>query len=116
MEPGQHRHRVRVVEQQRPRAELLHVLAELEVLLRGPQVAQALVHGDQIALRVSLADQVPDAGIEVKRAHEVGGVMHSYTGGAELVAVYRDLGFAFSFAGPVTYPNARRPIECPSLR
>jgi TatD DNase family protein len=37
--------------------------------------------------------------------------MHSYSGGAELVPVYRDLGFAFSFAGPVTYDNARRPVE-----
>ncbi len=45
-----------------------------------------------------------------ERAGEVGGVMHSYSGGASLVPVYRDLGFAFSFAGPVTYPNARRPI------
>jgi TatD DNase family protein len=25
--------------------------------------------------------------------------------------VYAELGLAFSFAGPVTYPNARRPIE-----
>jgi len=28
-----------------------------------------------------------------------------------LVPIYRDLGFAFSFAGPVTYPNARKPLE-----
>jgi TatD DNase family protein len=46
-----------------------------------------------------------------ERAHEVGGVMHSYSGGADLVPIYRDLGFAFSFAGPVTYPNARKPLE-----
>ncbi|HEY6037335.1 MAG TPA: TatD family hydrolase [Kofleriaceae bacterium] len=46
-----------------------------------------------------------------ERAHEVCGVMHSYSGGAELVPIYRDLGFAFSFAGPVTYDNARRPLE-----
>jgi TatD DNase family protein len=46
-----------------------------------------------------------------ERAHEVGGVLHSYSGGAELVGVYAALGFAFSFAGPITYPNARRPIE-----
>ena len=38
-------------------------------------------------------------------------MLHSYSGGAALVPVYRDLGFAFSFAGPVTYPNARRPLE-----
>src|SRR6185312_7924285 len=46
-----------------------------------------------------------------ERAADVGGVMHSYSGGVDLVGVYRDLGFAFSFAGPVTYANARRPIE-----
>ena len=44
-------------------------------------------------------------------ARDVGGVLHSYSGGAELVGVYRDLGMAFSFAGPVTYANARRPVE-----
>jgi TatD DNase family protein len=36
--------------------------------------------------------------------------MHSYSGGADLVPIYRDLGFAFSFAGPVTYPGSRRPV------
>ena len=44
-------------------------------------------------------------------AREIGGVLHSYSGGAELVGVYRELGMAFSFAGPVTYTNARRPLE-----
>ena len=59
--------------------------------------------------------------IHVLRAHDaaprilrdegpVTGVLHSYSGGAALVPVYRDLGLAFSFAGPVTYANARRPI------
>src|SRR5512140_2388009 len=59
--------------------------------------------------------------IHVLRAHDaaprilreegpVTGVLHSYSGGADLVAVYRDLGLAFSLAGPVTYPNARRPV------
>jgi TatD DNase family protein len=45
-----------------------------------------------------------------ERAGDVGGVLHSYSGGPELVARYADLGFAFSFAGPVTYANARRPV------
>jgi TatD DNase family protein len=40
-----------------------------------------------------------------------GGVLHSYSGGADLVSVYRDLGMTFSFAGPISYPNARRPVE-----
>jgi len=59
--------------------------------------------------------------IHVLRAHDaaprilreegpVTGVLHSYSGGADLVPIYRDLGLAFSFAGPVTYANARRPL------
>jgi TatD DNase family protein len=59
--------------------------------------------------------------VHVLRAHDVaprllaeeraaGGILHSYSGGAELVPVYRDLGFAFSFAGPVTYRKSRRPV------
>jgi TatD DNase family protein len=43
-------------------------------------------------------------------AAAVGGILHSYSGPAELVPAYRDLGFAFSFAGPVTYANARKPV------
>lgn len=45
-----------------------------------------------------------------ERAAEIGGVMHSYSGPAEMVPIYRDLGFAFSFAGAVTRANARRPL------
>jgi TatD DNase family protein len=48
--------------------------------------------------------------LKEERAHEVGGVMHSYSGGEHLVPVYRALGMCFSFAGPVTYPNARKPV------
>ena len=59
--------------------------------------------------------------IHVLRAHDaaprilreegpVRGVLHSYSGGFDLVPIYADLGLAFSFAGPVTYRNARRPI------
>jgi TatD DNase family protein len=59
--------------------------------------------------------------IHVLRAHDTAprlvreagarGVLHSYSGGADLVPVYADLGLCFSLAGPVTYDNARRPLE-----
>ncbi len=39
-----------------------------------------------------------------------GGVLHSYSGSAEQVAPYARLGLHFSFAGPVTWPTARRPL------
>ena len=47
-----------------------------------------------------------------ERAHEVGGVHAQLLGRRRRSCrVYRDLGMAFSFAGPITYPNARKPIE-----
>lgn len=49
--------------------------------------------------------------LRAERAGDVGGVLHSYSGGAALVPVYAALGLAFSFAGPIAYANARRPIE-----
>lgn len=44
-------------------------------------------------------------------ADGVTGVMHSYSGGVDLLPVYLRLGLSISFAGPVTYPGARRPVE-----
>ncbi|HTL33812.1 MAG TPA: TatD family hydrolase [Kofleriaceae bacterium] len=64
-----------------------------------------------LVVHVLRAHDVAPRILREENASDVGGVMHSYSGGAALVPVYRDLGFAFSFAGPVTYPNARRPVE-----
>lgn len=38
-----------------------------------------------------------------------GGVMHCYSGSAEMVAAYVRLGFYISFAGPITFRNAKKP-------
>jgi TatD DNase family protein len=40
-----------------------------------------------------------------------GGVLHSYSGPAEMVPDYAALGLSFSFAANVTRDNARRPLE-----
>lgn len=50
------------------------------------------------AMRILKSDGVP----------RCGGVVHSYSGSAELVADYLQLGLSISFAGAVTYPSARR--------
>ncbi len=42
---------------------------------------------------------------------EAGLVMHSYSGGAELARFYIKKGCHFSFAGPVTYAQARKPLD-----
>ena len=64
-----------------------------------------------LLVHVLRAHDVAPRILREEKAQEVGGVMHSYSGGAALVPIYRDLGMAFSFAGPVTYPNARKPLE-----
>lgn len=64
-----------------------------------------------LVIHVLRAHDVAPRILREERAGEVGGVLHSYSGGDQLVGVYRDLGMCFSFAGPVTYPNARKPIE-----
>lgn len=38
-----------------------------------------------------------------------GGVMHCYSGSAEMVADFVRLGFYISFAGPITFRNAKKP-------
>lgn len=38
------------------------------------------------------------------------GMLHSYSGPAELVPAYAELGLHFSLAGPITYPKARKPV------
>jgi TatD DNase family protein len=81
-----------------------------EQLLRTHvRVARAL--GKPLVVHVLRAHDVACRIRRDERAGDVGGVLHSYSGGAALVPAYRSLGFRFSFAGPVTYPNARRPLE-----
>jgi TatD DNase family protein len=85
----------------------------------APELQEQLLRAQ---LRAARALRLP-AIIHVLRAHdrapkilreervaEHGGVLHSYSGSADLVPIYRDLGLCFSFAGPVTYPGARRPL------
>lgn len=42
---------------------------------------------------------------------ERGLLMHSYSGSADLTPFYVRAGCHFSFAGPVTFPEARRPLD-----
>jgi TatD DNase family protein len=84
---------------------------ELQDALFRVQIRAARIARLPLVVHVLRAHDVAPQILREESAHEVGGVLHSYSGGAELVATYARLGFAFSFAGPVTYPNARKPIE-----
>jgi len=51
--------------------------------------------------------------LEIVKAHppRCGGVFHCYSGSWEMAKVLLNLGFYLSFAGPVTYKNARHTVE-----
>ncbi|MBR8661881.1 TatD family hydrolase [Bacillus paralicheniformis] len=44
-------------------------------------------------------------------AEEVGGIMHCYTGSAEIAQECINMNFYLSFGGPVTFKNAKKPKE-----
>ncbi len=81
-----------------------------EELLRA-HIRAARATKRPLVLHVLRAHDAAPRILREERADEVGGVMHSYSGGAHLVPVYRALNLCFSFAGPVTYANARKPVE-----
>ena len=85
-------------------------LARQEAILRA-HVRAARAVKRPLVIHILRAHDLAPRVLREERVHEVGGVLHSYSGGAELVPIYADLGLEFSFAGPITYPNARRPIE-----
>ncbi|MDR3600096.1 MAG: TatD family hydrolase [Desulfosporosinus sp.] len=51
--------------------------------------------------------------LEIIKAHppKYGGVFHCYSGSWEMAKIVLNLGFYLSFAGPVTYKNARHTVE-----
>jgi TatD DNase family protein len=49
--------------------------------------------------------------LKEERAWETGGVMHCFSGSREMAKECMDMNFLISFAGPVTFDNARRAKE-----
>jgi TatD DNase family protein len=84
---------------------------ELQEQLLRAHIRAARAVNRPLVIHVLRAHDAAPRILREERAGDVGGVMHSYSGGADLVPVYRDLGMSFSFAGPVAYPNARKPVE-----
>jgi TatD DNase family protein len=87
----------------------------------SPRERQRAVFREQIALarelRLPIVVHTREAWDDTlailgeERAAEVGGVFHCFSGGPEEARRCLDLGFQLSFAGPVTFKNARRVAE-----
>ena len=85
-------------------------LAAQERILRA-HVRAARVVRKPLVIHVLRAHDLAPRVLREERADECGGVLHSYSGGVDLVPVYAAMDLYFSLAGPVTYANARRPVE-----
>jgi TatD DNase family protein len=49
--------------------------------------------------------------LKAEGAHEVGGIMHCFSGSAETAMECLDMNFYISLGGPVTFKNAKKPKE-----
>ena len=92
----------------------------LDRLLDVPMASQEKAFREQLAVA---AEQQKPVLIHCRRAWaevltvlrrekwQTGGILHAFGGSLALARQGVDLGFAISFGGPLTYPNARRRIE-----
>ncbi len=87
----------------------------------SPRSVQDRVFRSQIAIakRVALPIVIHDreahgdivAVLGEEQAGEVGGVMHCFSGSAEMAAECLLMNFYISFGGPITFKNAKKPVE-----
>lgn len=87
----------------------------------SPKEVQMRVFREQIALAKRVNKPIiihnRDAHQDVvtilreEKAQEVGGVMHCFSGSAEIAQACLELGFYISFGGPLTFKNAKKPKE-----
>ena len=87
----------------------------------SPRSVQDRVFRSQIAIakRVALPIVIHDreahgdivAVLGEEQAGEVGGVMHCFSGSAEMAAQCLRMNFYISFGGPITFKNAKKPVE-----
>ena len=89
--------------------------APMERQVRVFRAHLALARKHQLPLSVHCLRAHPALLEVLKEERPVPGLLlHSYSGGAALVKEYAALGCHFSFAGPVTWERARKPLEAAS--
>lgn len=81
--------------------------AQVELLRAHVRVARALRL--PVIIHVLRAHHLAPRVLREEKVWECGGVMHSYSGGEDLLPTYLELGLHISLAGPVTYERAHKP-------
>jgi TatD DNase family protein len=83
---------------------------ERQVAVLEGHLALADKHGLPALVHCLKAHPALQAVLERRAIPEAGLLLHSYSGGPELVKFYASKGCHFSLAGPVTYAGARKPL------
>lgn len=84
---------------------------ERQVRVLEAHARLARKHGLPILLHCQRAHPALEEWLARTQLPEAGVVLHSYSGGPARVAAYVARGCHLSFAGPVSWPEARKPIE-----
>ena len=84
---------------------------ERQVAVLRRHLALARKHGLPVLMHCHRAHPALIALLKEEPLPEAGVLMHSYSGGVELARFYLQKGCHFSFAGPVTWAEARKPLD-----
>lgn len=84
---------------------------ERQVKVLRQHLALARKHGLPVLMHCHKAHPALMELLKDEPFPEAGILMHSYSGGAELARFYIQKGCHFSFAGPVTWAEARKPLD-----
>ena len=80
-----------------------------EVFRRQIQLAKEVGKPIVIHTRDAMADTIQI--LQEENAHEIGGIMHSFSGSVESMDIMLKENFHISLGGPVTFKNAKMPKE-----
>lgn len=82
---------------------------EEQILAFRAQISLSIKY--HLPLIIHSRDAINDTYNILKEYNEAYGVMHCYSGSAQMAKLFLDLGFYLSLGGPVTFKNARVPKE-----
>jgi TatD DNase family protein len=87
---------------------------ELQERIFREQLRVAVKHGLPVLIHCRRAFQRVFKILSEERALQVGGIMHAFSGSAEMAREFIRLGFAISISGTVTWDNAVKPLRVAS--
>lgn len=77
-----------------------------EIFIKQIEIAKQMNKPIIVHAREAIQDT-----FDILKEHRCKGVLHCYSGSAEMAKEFVKLGYYISFAGPITFKNAKEPLE-----